>query len=68
VIVTAAAAAVPIALREQLAPTGLIIAPVGDDRGQVIRRYHQVDGRWTATDLEGARFVPLIEDTHPQQS
>ncbi len=62
VIVTAAAAAVPLALREQTAPTGSIIAPVGDDRGQVIRRYTREDGVWHSTDLEGARFVPLIED------
>ncbi|MCL7927396.1 MAG: protein-L-isoaspartate(D-aspartate) O-methyltransferase [marine benthic group bacterium] len=66
VIVTAAAAAVPSALREQLAPNGSIIAPVGDERGQVIRRYRLEDGRWTASDLEGARFVPLIEDARPE--
>jgi protein-L-isoaspartate(D-aspartate) O-methyltransferase len=65
VIVTAAATAVPKALLEQTAPEGLVIAPVGDARGQVIRRYRRRDGDWTATDLEGARFVPLIQDTVP---
>jgi hypothetical protein len=35
---------------------------VGSDRAQVIRRYRRQAGEWTTTDLEGALFVPLIED------
>jgi protein-L-isoaspartate(D-aspartate) O-methyltransferase len=63
VIVTAAAASLPTALRDQTSPTGSLVAPIGNDRGQQIRRYRFRNGQWTATDLEGARFVPLIE-TH----
>jgi protein-L-isoaspartate(D-aspartate) O-methyltransferase len=62
VIVTAAAGAVPPALLEQTDSDGRLIAPVGSDRAQVIRRYRRRDGEWTTTDIEGALFVPLIED------
>jgi protein-L-isoaspartate(D-aspartate) O-methyltransferase len=68
VIVTAAAASLPIALREQTSSSGLLVAPIGDDRGQWIRRYRFRDGRWISTDLEGARFVPLIQDPAPDQT
>ncbi|MEJ2546294.1 MAG: protein-L-isoaspartate(D-aspartate) O-methyltransferase [Gemmatimonadota bacterium] len=68
VIVTAAAAALPIALREQTSPSGLLVAPIGDDRGQRIRRYRFRDGQWISTDLEGARFVPLIQDPAPDRT
>lgn len=61
-IVTAAAASVPPPLLEQTHPDGLLIAPIGDDRGQVIRCYRRREGEWRTTDIEGALFVPLIED------
>ena len=62
VIVTAAAGAVPPALLAQTDANGQLVAPVGSDRGQVIRRFHQRAGKWEPTDIEGALFVPLIED------
>jgi len=62
VIVTAAAGAVPPALLEQTKADGQLVAPAGSDRAQVIRRYRRQAGEWTTTDLEGALFVPLIED------
>jgi len=62
VIVTAAADAVPPALLEQTDAGGQLIAPVGSTRGQVIRRYHRRNDEWRTTDIEGALFVPLIED------
>ena len=62
VIVTAAAGAVPPALLAQTAADGQLIAPVGSDRAQVIRRYRRRAGEWVTTDIEGAMFVPLIED------
>jgi protein-L-isoaspartate(D-aspartate) O-methyltransferase len=65
VIVTAAAGAVPAALFEQVAPEGRIVAPVGGAWGQMIRRYRRRDGEWEETDIEGARFVPLVEDPRP---
>ncbi len=65
VLVTAAAGAVPRALFEQVGPDGLLVAPVGGDWGQMIRRYGRREGGWEETDIEGARFVPLIEDPPP---
>jgi protein-L-isoaspartate(D-aspartate) O-methyltransferase len=62
IIVTAAAAVVPPALMEQLVEGGYLVAPVGDDWFQVIRRYRKDGNEVTAEDIEGARFVPLIED------
>ena len=62
VIVTAAADAVPPALLEQTDAGGQLIAPVGSTRGQVIRRYRRRNDEWRTTDIEGALFVPLIED------
>jgi protein-L-isoaspartate(D-aspartate) O-methyltransferase len=62
VIVTAAAGAVPPALLDQTAADGQLIAPVGSERAQVIRRYRRRAGEWVTTDIEGAMFVPLIED------
>ncbi len=62
VIVTAAAREIPSALFEQTAEDGMLLAPVGGERGQVIRRYERREGEWTSTDIEGAVFVPLITD------
>jgi len=62
ILVTAAAPTVPVALGEQLAEGGLLVAPVGDQWLQVIRRYTKRGGVLTGEDIEGARFVPLIED------
>jgi protein-L-isoaspartate(D-aspartate) O-methyltransferase len=62
VIVTAAADAVPPALLEQTDAGGQLIAPVGSTRGQVIRSYRRRNDEWRTTDIEGALFVPLIED------
>ncbi len=62
IIVTAAAAAVPPALRDQLVEEGVLVAPIGDDWLQVVRRYRKQGEEFEAEDLEGARFVPLIQD------
>lgn len=62
IMVTAAAAAVPTALRDQLVEEGILVAPIGDDWLQVVRRYRKHGGEFEAEDLEGARFVPLIQD------
>jgi len=62
IIVTAAAAAVPPALVEQLAPGGLMILPVGEDAGaQVLRLVMKdADRRLEERDLLPVRFVPLV--------
>jgi protein-L-isoaspartate(D-aspartate) O-methyltransferase len=65
IIVTAAAPAVPGALRDQLEDQGVLIAPVGDDRLQVVRRYRKQGSEFDVDDIEGVRFVPLIEDPEP---
>ncbi len=68
VILTAAAPDVPLPLREQLGRDGTLVAPVGDDWGQVIRAFRWRDGAWTSRSVEGARFVPLIEDPRPDDA
>ena len=65
ILVTAAAPAVPTALREQLGDSGILVAPVGDDRSQTVRRYRTRGAEFDVEDLEGVRFVPLIEDREP---
>ena len=62
ILITAAAPRLPPALADQLAEGGLLVAPVGDDWMQVIRRYSKEAGVLRGEDIEGARFVPLIED------
>ena len=65
IIVTAAAPAVPTALREQLGDQGILIAPVGDDRSQIVRRSLKRGSEFEVEDIEGVRFVPLSEDPEP---
>jgi protein-L-isoaspartate(D-aspartate) O-methyltransferase len=62
IIVTAAAPAVPAALRDQLGEQGILVAPVGDDRSQIVRRYRKQGSEFDVEDIEAVRFVPLIED------
>ncbi|MBT8478557.1 MAG: protein-L-isoaspartate(D-aspartate) O-methyltransferase [Gemmatimonadetes bacterium] len=62
ILVTAAAPAVSAALRAQLGDGGILVAPVGDDRLQTVRRYRKRGARFDSEDIEGVRFVPLIED------
>jgi protein-L-isoaspartate(D-aspartate) O-methyltransferase len=62
IVVTAAAAEVPAALVDQLAPGGIMILPVGEDyRDQQLLRVCRIEGGVTTEDLGGVRFVPLIE-------
>jgi len=61
IIITAGAPDVPPPLIEQLAPGGVIVAPVGGYGLQTIYRYRKVDGELEREAVEGARFVPLIE-------
>lgn len=61
-MITAAAPAVPGPLIDQLTPDGLLIAPIGDDWLQMLRIFRLEGGDLKARDIEGARFVPLIEE------
>ena len=45
-----------------LVEEGVLVAPIGDDWLQVVRRYRKQGEAFEAEDLEGARFVPLIQD------
>lgn len=61
VIVTAAAAEVPPALIDGLAPGGLLVAPVGGDRrDQQLLRIRRSDDGFVTEDLGLVRFVPLV--------
>jgi protein-L-isoaspartate(D-aspartate) O-methyltransferase len=65
IIVTAAARDVPSVLVEQLAPGGLMVAPIGaeyhDQRLVLVRRHDPAQGDDYATeDLAWVRFVPLV--------
>jgi protein-L-isoaspartate(D-aspartate) O-methyltransferase len=61
VIVTAAAAEVPTALVDGLAPGGVLVAPVGGDRrDQQLVRIRRTDDGFATEDLGPVRFVPLV--------
>src|SRR6266849_4455609 len=61
VIVTAAAAGVPTALVDRLAPDGILVAPVGEDhRDQQLLRIRRKDDGFSTEDLGLVRFVPLV--------
>jgi protein-L-isoaspartate(D-aspartate) O-methyltransferase len=61
VIVTAAASAVPASLLDGLAPGGILVAPVGEDRrDQRLLRVCRKDDGFSTQDLGPVRFVPLV--------
>jgi len=60
IIVAAAAAAIPDALVQQLDENGTLVLPVGSGDLQELRLLRKASGRFTATNLGGCRFVPLI--------
>ncbi len=61
IIVTAAAASLPQALLQLLAPDGILVAPVGGERrDQVLMRVRQSGGRSACEELGTVRFVPLV--------
>jgi len=61
VMVTAAAAALPEALLRQLKDGGILVAPIGSERGdQVLMRYRRHGAEWSEEALGEVRFVPLL--------
>ena len=62
IIVTAATPQVPPPLLEQLAPDGILIAPIGPTGGvqQLVRLHKKKDGTIEERSLMTVRFVPLI--------
>ena len=60
ILVTAAAEKAPPALIEQLAPDGVMVIPIGDDRGQDVVRIRRGEGGHEPENLLPVRFVPLL--------
>ncbi|PSW18631.1 protein-L-isoaspartate(D-aspartate) O-methyltransferase [Photobacterium sanctipauli] len=59
IIVTAAAAEIPVELLNQLNDGGRLIIPVGNDF-QVLKFIERQGDRFTYRDIEAVRFVPLV--------
>jgi protein-L-isoaspartate(D-aspartate) O-methyltransferase len=59
IILTAAPEQMPRALVDQLAPGGIIVAPVGDD-DQVLVRWRKVGAELEKEELGSVRFVPMV--------
>jgi protein-L-isoaspartate(D-aspartate) O-methyltransferase len=60
IIAAAAGAQIPAAWGEQLAPGGVVVAPVGDAQQQLSVLRRDQDGRWVCQQIEAVRFVPLL--------
>jgi len=60
ILVGAAAAAIPGALREQMTVGGRMLVPVGSGGGQRLILVRRVDEGWEQRVVDDARFVPLI--------
>lgn len=60
ILVGAAAPSVPVSLREQLADGGRMLIPIGDDSAQRLLLVERHGDEWTETEIESARFVPLV--------
>ncbi|MBI3452447.1 MAG: protein-L-isoaspartate(D-aspartate) O-methyltransferase [Rhodospirillales bacterium] len=67
IIVTAAPAEIPAALVAQLAPGGVIVVPVGNEkRTQRLVRVRMTDAGPVSEDIAGVRFVPMVEGLPPE--
>ncbi|MEZ0328684.1 MAG: protein-L-isoaspartate(D-aspartate) O-methyltransferase [Dissulfuribacterales bacterium] len=60
ILVTAGAPFVPEPLLEQLADSGVMVIPVGDEFSQVLVRVHKFNGSLTQETITGVRFVKLV--------
>ncbi len=60
ILTTAAAPELPAALREQLAPGGRLVIPVGEGDGQELHRITRADPGFEEEIIEAVRFVPLV--------
>ena len=60
VLVTAAAAHLPAALRDQLVPSGAAVIPLGDRSEQRLTRITREGDRWRREQGLVCRFVPLV--------
>jgi protein-L-isoaspartate(D-aspartate) O-methyltransferase len=61
ILVAAGARVMPEALKEQLAPGGRLVIPVGGPRGQILKRIEKLDdNRYAESDHGAVAFVPLV--------
>jgi protein-L-isoaspartate(D-aspartate) O-methyltransferase len=60
ILITAAAAQCPPTLFDQLGEGGLLVAPLGDQKCQMLQAIRKVQGEARRVDLSPCRFVPLI--------
>ncbi|MEX0938586.1 MAG: protein-L-isoaspartate(D-aspartate) O-methyltransferase [Pirellulales bacterium] len=60
IIVTAASRETPPPLWEQLNEDGILVIPLGEHEGQVLRALRKRQGRPAETNLSPCRFVPLV--------
>jgi len=60
IMLTAAGEVVDAALFAQLAPEGVLIAPVGAPGQQRLMRYRHGESGWVGESLGGVSFVPLL--------
>ena len=65
ILVSAATAQMPLALFVQLREGGRMIVPIGPSSSQELHLIRKVRGEAEVKILEGCRFVPLVEDTTP---
>jgi len=62
ILVTAAAAKLPQTLPDLLAPGGVLVAPVGEEKGQqMLVRLRRTESGFATEELGAVRFVPLVE-------
>jgi protein-L-isoaspartate(D-aspartate) O-methyltransferase len=60
IILTAAGATLDDTLLDQLAPDGVLVAPVGPAGKQTLLRIRAVEGEWVRESLGAVSFVPLL--------
>jgi protein-L-isoaspartate(D-aspartate) O-methyltransferase len=61
IILNGAITAVPRAIEKQLAPGGVLIAPLISAEGQMLTRYRKSEGEWRAEPLLRCRYPRLVE-------
>jgi protein-L-isoaspartate(D-aspartate) O-methyltransferase len=62
VLVTAGAASLPPAYREQILPGGRLVIPLGPQGAQVLHRFTRRDDDWEDENLGNVAFVPLVSE------
>lgn len=66
ILVTAAPEQIPVALLDQLAEGGALVAPIGpQEPGQRLVRIRRSEGRFIEEDLGAVRFVPMLPGEVP---